>query len=103
MPGVSKRWAAASTGPRSPRGKPLWRALLLDDNGELSLEVVNADGTSDFDIFDPDGRLLGRVATGVRRSQYVQPRLRNGRLHLIALDDMDVQYLYVFRVEALRG
>jgi hypothetical protein len=86
-----------------PRTKPVFRAVTTDQYGNLWVEVLDADGLTEFDIFDADGRRLGRLATGIRRVQWVKPRLRNDRLYLVATDDLGVERVLAFRVEVPAG
>ena len=86
-----------------PRTKPVFRAMTTDSYGNLWVELLDADGLTEFDVFDADGRRLGRVATGVERMQWVKPRVRNDRLYLVATDDFGVQRVMAFRVEVPVG
>lgn len=62
------------------------------------MEVLDADGDSHFDVFDAEGRRLGRLATGMKRMQWAKPRLRNDRLYMVVRDDFDVERVVVFHV-----
>ena len=85
---------------RIPRTKPLFEDLFVDDDGLLWVAVNTPAADAAFDIFDPEGRYLGQVhAAGVKREPYVAPVVRNGRLHLIGRDELDVQRVLVFRIE----
>ncbi|MGH7554892.1 MAG: hypothetical protein ACREMQ_17975, partial [Longimicrobiales bacterium] len=68
-------------------------------DGMLWVDVPTADGLTAFDIFDEEGRLLGRIATGVKRDFTIKPRVRNGKVYLVATDELDVPHVYVFRIE----
>jgi hypothetical protein len=48
----------------------------------------------------PEGRYLGSLrAEGMKRDLYLPPLVRNGRLHFVARDELDVQRVYVFAID----
>ena len=52
-----------------------------------------------FDVFEPDGRYLGRVRTPRGFSRYPTPTIRGDRVWGIMRDEMGVQYLVRWRVQ----
>jgi hypothetical protein len=83
---------------RIPKNKPYFTDIYADDDGNVWVDVPAPDGFSTFDVFDQEGRRLGRVATGVKRDTSIKPRVKNGRLYLAASDD-DVPVVFVFAIE----
>ena len=83
---------------RIPRQKPYFTELYIDPEARLWVDVPTVDGITAFDVFDADGRLLGRLSTGVRRLRWVKPLVRNGRLYVVAADELDVPNVHVLRI-----
>lgn len=87
---------------RIPETKPFFDDLLVDPDGHVWVFMPSPEMQSAIAIFDDRGRYLGRVhAEGFRRDTYVTPVVRNGRLYVVGRDDLDVQHVYVFRIEDL--
>ncbi len=63
--------------------------------------MYGADGFA-YDVYDPDGRLLGTVDSPDRSARF-PPYARAGRLYQIATDSLGVQYVRAFRVTGLEG
>jgi len=85
---------------RIPETKPFFDDVLVDADGYLWVSVPAPSLEVIFALFDPDGRYLGRLrATGLWRDTYLRPVVRNGRLHVVGRDELDVQRIYVFRVQ----
>ncbi len=85
---------------RIPKVKPYFDDIHVDPDGYLWASVPAGPLEMAFAVFDPEGRYLGRLrAEGLERVSWVQPVLRNGRLYVAARDELDVQRVYVFRVE----
>jgi hypothetical protein len=87
---------------RIPKTKPFFDDVIVDSDGRLWVFMPSSEMQSPIAIFDERGRYLGRVhADGFRRDTYVAPVVRNGRLYVVGRDDLDVQHVYVFRIEDL--
>ncbi|HEX7117888.1 MAG TPA: hypothetical protein VF212_03825 [Longimicrobiales bacterium] len=52
-----------------------------------------------FDVFEPDGRYLGRVRAPDDFSTHPAPFFRGDDVWAVVRDELDVQYLVRFRVE----
>jgi hypothetical protein len=83
---------------RIPKQKPYFTDLYVDPAGRLWVDVPTVDGLTSFDVFDAEGRLLGRVDTGVQRDAYVDPIVRDDLLYMVTSDELDVQNVSVFRI-----
>jgi hypothetical protein len=85
---------------RIPSSKPHFDEFVSDPDGNLWVSLPGTPGQIHFAIFDGDGRYLGRLRIdGAQRENAVAPVIRNGRLHVVGRDDLDVQRVYVFRIE----
>jgi hypothetical protein len=85
---------------RVPRRKPYFDDLYIDPDGNIWASVPAAPLETHFALFDPDGRYLGRLgAAGFERLSWVRPVVRNDRLYLAGRDMLDVQRVYVYRIE----
>jgi hypothetical protein len=85
---------------RIPTVKPFFDDLQVDADGFLWVSVPSPPNQVLFSVFDPDGRFLGRLqADGMERDTSVPPVVRNGRLYFVGRDELDVQRVYVFRIE----
>lgn len=84
---------------RIPKTKPFFTHVFVDDERFLWVDISTADRRTAFDIFDERGAFLGRLSTGIRRSPYVKPRFRNGRVYLVGVDELDVPFLHVYRID----
>ena len=77
---------------RIPDTKPAAWSLFVDDADHVWVDRVSSNpGGQDFDVFDPTGRLLGRVTLpwplgGVRR-------VVGDRIYGVTSDDLGVQYI----------
>jgi hypothetical protein len=85
---------------RIPKTKPYFDEIVLDDEGNVWLAVPSSPQSTVFAVLDSTGRYLGQLRIdGVAREPYVSPVVRNGRLYFIGRDDLDVQRVYVHRIE----
>ena len=85
---------------RITKVKPFFDDIYVDPDGNVWLSVPVGPTETVFAVLDPDGRYLGRLQLdGINRDTYIPPVVRNGRLYLIATDELDVQRVYVFRIE----
>lgn len=87
-----------------PAVKPAWEAIYADDERNLWVVPVlprtgSRSGALAFDVFDPDGRYLGRVAVPFALAQYPPPVIRHGLIYGVAHDDLEVPYVVRARVE----
>jgi len=84
---------------RIPRTKPYFDRITSDAEGNLWLTVPAGPQQVLFAILDPEGRYLGQLKVdGVRRDAYLSPLVRNDRLYFVGRDELDVQRVYVYRV-----
>ena len=84
---------------RIPEAKPYFDGLYRDREGFLWISVPGGAYQVRFAILDPDGRFMGEVAAeGMNRATWVDPVVRNGRLHLVGRDELDVERVYVFEI-----
>jgi hypothetical protein len=86
---------------RIPKVKPYFDDLLRDPEGNVWVSIPADPTTAVFAVFDDVGRYLGRLEIpGISRDVYLpSPIIRNGRLHIVARDELDVQHVYVFAIE----
>jgi hypothetical protein len=85
---------------RIPEVKPFFDGLYLDPDGYLWVSVPAGPSEVVFAIVDPEGRYLGRLRVGgVERDVSVDPVVGTGTLYFVGRDELDVQRVYVFRVE----
>jgi hypothetical protein len=85
---------------RIPNVKSYFDGLHLDPDGYLWVTVLAGPTEMVFAVVDPTGRYLGRLqANGLVRDSFVPPVVRNGRLYVVARDELDVQRVHVFRIE----
>lgn len=78
-----------------PEYKPAWQGFTLDTDGYLWVIPVLADEKmSAFDVFDPDGRYLGRIPFGVQiQARNPIPIIRGNRLYAVIQDELGVQHV----------
>jgi len=85
---------------RIPAVKPYFDGIATDARGNIWLTVPAAPSTPTFAVFDPDGRYLGQLqVSGMTREQYVSHVVRNDRLYFVGRDELDVQRVYVYRID----
>lgn len=85
---------------RIPKVKPFFDDIYVDSDGNVWLSVPAGPTETVFAIVDPDGRYLGRLQLdGMKRDVFIPPVVRNGRLYLVARDELDVQRVHRFRIE----
>ncbi len=80
--------------------EPLFETLMVDDRSHLwvMLHVTPDADSTGFDVFDPLGRYLGQVVAPDRVDRMVLPIFRNGRIHYVAKDDLDVPYVVIAEI-----
>jgi sugar lactone lactonase YvrE len=83
-----------------PKFKPAIRSFYLDDAGNQWVMPVTE--TKDrgrlFDIFDTDGRYLGRVRVPFVVQTFPKPIIRYNTLFAVTVDDLDVPYVVRARI-----
>ncbi|HSR41933.1 MAG TPA: hypothetical protein VLL48_07170, partial [Longimicrobiales bacterium] len=86
---------------RIPETKPAVETFFFDAERNLwARPYLPGDSTGmAFDVFDPDGRYLGRVASPVRLRRWPDPVVRGGRLYGVTVDDLDVPYVVGLEIE----
>ena len=85
---------------RIPRVKPAFTSLFFDDRDHLWVIPSQPDGEpSAMDVFDPQGRYLGRVTAPVRILPAPAPVVRGGKMYAVTQDEDGVQSVVVLRVE----
>jgi hypothetical protein len=87
-------------GPPRPEHKPAYRWFIADDQGYLwisGFERRRSTGTV-LDVFDPSGKYLGAVDTGIQIDDTNPPVVRNNRLYAAVKDAQDVQYVVAVRI-----
>lgn len=85
---------------RIPRVKPFFDDLLVDDEEFLWVFRPTSGARATVAVFDPRGRYMGTLhAEGLHRDPYIRPIVRNGRLYIVGRDDLDVQHIFVFRID----
>jgi hypothetical protein len=83
-----------------PAYHPAIRRMLVDDQGYLWIAPVTTDTTNlPFDVFDPEGRYLGVVATAMTPTMLTpQPVVRDGHFYYVGRDELDVPYVVRLRI-----
>jgi hypothetical protein len=84
-----------------PSVKPALAQFYEDVRGFLWVEPIMADTARQgraLDVFDPDGRYLGRVDLPFRLSAYPAPTFAHGKIYGVTRDEMQVPYMVVAEV-----
>lgn len=85
---------------RIPRTKPHFNDIHVAPDGHIWVSIPSEPGTTQFAVFEADGRYLGRLhLSEVARDPIVPLVVRNDRLYLVGRDDLDVQRVIVYRIE----
>ena len=82
-------------------------SLFLDDEGNIWVERFVASEEDEgrlFDLFDPEGRFLGTLRLPFSLHRVGQrsrpaPLVRNGVLHAVTKDELDVSFVVRARIE----
>jgi hypothetical protein len=82
--------------PQRPTHRAALRHILFDEHGRMWIEAAGENGFL-WEVFDSDGRLLGS-APAPPRVAGIPPYVRNGHLYQVETDELDVQYLAVYRI-----
>ena len=85
---------------RIPSTKPAYAGFFEDEDGYLWVrpELAEADGRP-FDVFDPEGRYLGRTALPDGIESLQLHAVRGGRAYGVIRDDDGVSYVVRFRIQ----
>ncbi len=88
---------------RIPGVKPAYAGIFEDDQGHLWITpYVAEDARRGFDVFDADGRYLGRVdVPGADRSLQLHV-VRGAPAYGVARDGAGVEYAVRYRIEGRR-
>jgi len=95
------REAGAEVDPgRIPPVKPAYEWVMEDDEGHLWVGIPNApdEEGSRMDVFDREGRYLGRVQVPDGISRWPLPVVRRGMLWAHVLDGFDVSHVVGYRI-----
>lgn len=84
-----ERAARAMTG-AFPDVKPVLAQLVVDDEGRLWVRRPGHGG-GHFDVFERSGDFVGSVRLGFESPEYFPPRIRDGALYTLEVDEYDVQ------------
>ncbi len=86
---------------RVPKTKPAFTSLRIDDRGYAWVQPTLPAGERGlaFDIFDPEGRYVGRVALPLEAERTVNVVVRGDRLYAVVMGEMDVPQVVGFRLE----
>lgn len=86
---------------RIPETKPAVQEVFFDDRGNLwARPYLPGDSTGyALDVFDRRGRYLGRVRSPVKLRRWPEPVVRDGRLHGVTVDELDVPYVVRLHIE----
>lgn len=92
--------AQPNRGPEIPELKPSLKAIHVDDEGFLWTEPFLAQGAPpSLDVFDPQGRYLGRVSLPVEPWRAASLVVRGNNIAMVTADDLGVQYVVRLAIE----
>jgi hypothetical protein len=88
---------------RIPARKPAYEQVVVDDYGGVWVRPALPAGEAGaaFDVFDAEGRYLGRVRLPGGMDAHPAPVIRNDAVYGVARDSLDVQH--VVRARIVRG
>jgi sugar lactone lactonase YvrE len=83
-----------------PTSKPAYRWFVVDDQGYLwvSMYAPDPDDGQHLEVFDPAGRLLGRVRLAFRFDPAVLPVVKGTSFLAHGRDELDAQYVIRGRI-----
>jgi hypothetical protein len=86
---------------RIPETKPALEEFFFDPDGNLwARPYMPGDSTGRaLDVFDSEGRFLGRVELPVKLRRWPEPVVRDGWLWGVTLDELEVPYVVGMRIE----
>lgn len=83
-----------------PREAPLLQWLAVDEAGHVWAGLAGPeDQPTQADVFDSDGRYLGRVTLPFATMPMLPPRFRNGHMYTVVNDELGVPAVVRARVE----
>lgn len=85
--------------PERPPYRAALRDILFDDSGRMWIEVATPKGFA-WEVFDQTGIVVAR-ANAPDREPTIPAYVRGDHLYQVEVDDMDVQYVGVYRLEPL--
>ncbi len=73
----------------------IWRGIHVLDDGHLIIQVNGefGDTSRELDVFDPSGLFLGTLELPFRMPHRSVPAFMGDRMFLVAMDELDVQYV----------
>lgn len=78
-----------------PTHHPAIDQLIVDDAGRVWAGRQGADGSSEYDVFSPDGEPIATVVSDLPFKRYFQPVVRGDSFLTMVTDELDVQYVVV--------
>ncbi len=87
-----------------PDTKPAIRRFSVDDVGRLFVVPVTSTELRDrvLDVFDEEGRYLGRLDLPFRLNSYPRPIFRHGMIYGVTLDEFEVPFVVRARLGHVR-
>ena len=84
-----------------PSTKPAIEDLTFDDEGNLWVWPVTEPDLKDraLDVFDPDGRYLGRITAPLPIARRPFPTFHNGMMYAVTRDELEVPFVVRLRTE----
>ena len=84
-----------------PSTKPGVEDVTFDNDGNLWAWPVTEKDLKDraLDVFDPEGRYLGRVTSPLPIARRPFPSFRNGMMYAVTRDELEVPFVVRLRIE----
>lgn len=84
-----------------PGQKPALSRFFADEVGYLWVEPALPHGREEdlYDVFDPEGRYLGRIGVPVRLDPSPRPIIAEDRIYGVHRDELDVEHVVVIRLD----
>ncbi len=95
---LRERGAARQDWSKIPQVKPAVRTIFFADDGRVWVETNSPDAQRRYDVYEPDGRFAGAVATRLNVYRWVTPVVRGDRLWAIVTDELDVPHVVRARI-----
>ena len=84
---------------RIPNTKPAFGMLFSDQDGYLWVATQLAEEEGDaWDLFEPEGRYLGRVTRPEGLQIYPRPVIHGSRMYAVVEDELEVPYVVRYRI-----
>lgn len=86
---------------RMPKTKPAFQSIRFDDRGYAWVRPSQPAGVKEtaFDVFEPEGRYLGRVSIPAELFDMVPVVIRGGALYTVVLSDMGIPQVVRYRLD----